>query len=84
MAPQHAQNNCVVAVANREKEHMAVRTTLESMGIWSDKTVSANLLFEDAHESYLFSYIAHLDYMASNLGCTHPQPLEGLPAHLCQ
>ena len=58
---------------------MAVQSTFQSMGLRSEKAVSAHLLLENAHESYLVSDISKVDYLAGNLGRTHLRPLPGLP-----
>ena len=58
---------------------MAVQATFQSMGLRSEKAVSAHLLLENAHESNLVSDISKVDYLAGNLGRTHLRPLPGLP-----
>ena len=58
---------------------MAVQATFQSMGLQSEKAVSAHLLLENALESNLVSDISKVDYLAGNLGRTHLRPLPGLP-----
>ena len=50
---------------------MAVQATFQSMGLRSEKAVSAHLLLENAHKSNLVSDISKVDYLAGNLGRTH-------------
>ena len=58
---------------------MAVQATYQSMGLRSEKAVSAHLLLENAHESNLVSDISKVDYLAGNLGARTCAPLPGLP-----
>ena len=47
---------------------MAVQATFQSMGLRSEKAVSAYLLLENAHKSNLVSDISKVDYLPGNLG----------------
>ena len=57
----------------------ARRTTLESMGLRSEKAVAKHILEENVWESNLVPDIAGVDYLEGHQGQTNLQPLEELP-----